>query len=75
MRARAIENQCYVLASAQGGKHANGRRTYGHSMLIDPWGEVKAVLAEGEGVISGELDPAFVAGVRESLPALRHRKM
>jgi nitrilase len=75
LRARAIENQCYVLASAQGGKHANGRRTYGHSMLVDPWGEVKAVLAEGEGVVSGELDPAFVAGVRESLPALRHRKM
>ena len=75
LRARAIENQCYVLASAQGGTHANGRRTYGHSMLVDPWGEVKAVLPEGEGVISGELDPAFLAGVRESLPALRHRKM
>ncbi|MET0980555.1 MAG: nitrilase-related carbon-nitrogen hydrolase, partial [Telluria sp.] len=75
LRARAIENQCYVLASAQGGTHANGRRTFGHSMLVDPWGEVKAVLPEGEGVISGELDAAFLAGVRESLPALRHRKM
>jgi predicted amidohydrolase len=75
LRARAIENQCYVLASAQGGMHANGRRTWGHSMLVDPWGEVKAVLAEGEGVVSGELDPAFLAGVRESLPALRHRTM
>jgi nitrilase len=75
LRARAIENQCYVLASAQGGKHANGRRTFGHSMLVDPWGEVKAVLPEGEGVISGTLDAAFLAGVRESLPALRHRKM
>jgi nitrilase len=75
LRARAIENQCYVLASAQGGTHANGRRTFGHSMLVDPWGEVKAVLKEGEGVISGELDPAFLAGVRESLPALRHRKL
>jgi predicted amidohydrolase len=75
LRARAIENQCYVLASAQGGKHVNGRRTFGHSMLIDPWGEVKAVLAEGEGVVSGELDAQFLAGVRESLPALRHRKM
>lgn len=75
LRARAIENQCYVLAAAQGGTHANGRRTYGHSMLVDPWGEVKAVLPEGEGVISGELDPAYLAGVRESLPALRHRKM
>jgi nitrilase len=75
LRARAIENQCYVLASAQGGTHANGRRTFGHSMLVDPWGEVKAVLREGEGVVSGELDAAFLAGVRESLPALRHRKM
>ena len=75
LRARAIENQCYVLAAAQGGMHENGRRTFGHSMLIDPWGEVKDVLPEGEGVVSGELDPAFLAGVRESLPALRHRKM
>ena len=75
LRARAIENQCYVLASAQGGVHANGRRTFGHSMLIDPWGEVKAVLAEGEGVVSGAIDPLFLAGVRESLPALLHRRM
>ncbi|MET0980837.1 MAG: carbon-nitrogen hydrolase family protein [Telluria sp.] len=75
LRARAIENQCYVLAAAQGGMHVNGRRTWGHSMLVDPWGEVKAVLPEGEGVITGELDPAFLAGVRESLPALRHRTM
>jgi predicted amidohydrolase len=75
LRARAIENQCYVLASAQGGLHPNGRRTFGHSMLIDPWGEVKAVLAEGEGVVSGTLDPAFLAQVRASLPALKHRRM
>ena len=75
LRARAIENQCYVLASAQGGLHANGRRTFGSSMLVDPWGEVKAVLREGEGVIHGELDAGFLAGVRESLPALKHRKL
>jgi nitrilase len=75
LRARAIENQCYVLASAQGGTHASGRRTFGHSMLIDPWGEIKAVLPEGEGVVSGEIDPAFLASVRGSLPALKHRKM
>jgi len=75
LRARAIENQCYVLASAQGGLHANGRRTFGHSMLVDPWGEVKAVLREGEGVISGTLDDGFLASVRESLPALKHRKL
>ena len=75
LRARAIENQCYVLASAQGGLHPNGRRTWGHSMLIDPWGEVIAVLPEGEGVVSGEIDLVFLAGVRESLPALTHRTM
>ena len=75
LRARAIENQCYVLASAQGGLHPNGRRTFGHTMLIDPWGAVKAVLPEGEGVVSGEIDAAFLASVRESLPALRHRRL
>jgi nitrilase len=75
LRARAIENQCYVLAAAQGGVHANGRRTFGHSMLVDPWGEVKALLEEGEGVVSGALDAGFLASVRESLPALKHRKL
>ena len=64
-----------MLASAQGGLHANGRRTFGHSMLVDPWGEVKAVLREGEGVIGGTLDDDFLKGVRESLPALKHRKL
>lgn len=73
LRARAIENQCYVLAAAQGGKHENGRRTWGHSMLVDPWGEVLAMLPEGEGVVSGTLDPARIAEVRQNLPALRHR--
>ncbi len=75
LRARAIENQCYVLAAAQGGKHVNGRRTWGHSMLIDPWGEIRAVLPEGEGVVVGEIDAAQLASVRENLPALRHRKL
>jgi len=73
LRARAIENQCYVLAAAQGGVHPNGRRTWGHSMLVDPWGEVMSVLPEGEGVVSGEMDPAKLAAVRDNLPALRHR--
>ncbi len=73
LRARAIENQCYVLAAAQGGKHENGRRTWGHSMLVDPWGEVLATLPEGEGVVGGVIDPARLAEVRQNLPALRHR--
>jgi deaminated glutathione amidase len=75
LRARAIENQCYVLAAAQGGKHPNGRRTWGHSMLIDPWGEIKALLPEGEGVVIGAIEPHHLHGVRESLPALKHRKL
>ena len=75
LRARAIENQCYVLASAQGGTHASGRRTFGHSMLVDPWGKVIDVLAEGEGVVAGDIDQAFLEQVRSNLPALKHRKM
>ena len=75
LRARAIENQCYVLAAAQGGTHPNGRRTWGHSMLVDPWGAVKAVLPEGEGVVHGAIDADLLASVRENLPALRHRTM
>ncbi|HEX9174157.1 MAG TPA: carbon-nitrogen hydrolase family protein [Telluria sp.] len=75
LRARAIENQCYVLAAGQGGLHANGRRTYGHSMLVDPWGKVVAQLAEGEGIVTGAIDGAFLARVRQSLPALKHRTM
>jgi deaminated glutathione amidase len=73
LRARAIENQCYVLAAAQGGVHANGRRTYGHSVLIDPWGLVTAELDEGPGVIVGDIDPARIAQARSDLPALQHR--
>ncbi|MGV7245238.1 carbon-nitrogen hydrolase family protein [Caballeronia sp. M23-90] len=73
LKARAVENQCYVLAAAQGGKHENGRRTWGHSMLIDPWGEVVAVVEEGPGVAAGNIDKARIASVRQSLPAFRHR--
>ena len=73
MRARAIENQCYVLAPAQGGRHENGRRTWGHSMLIDPWGVIVAERDEGEGVVMGSIDPSRLAEVRENLPALQHR--
>ncbi|UOO81639.1 carbon-nitrogen hydrolase family protein [Uruburuella testudinis] len=73
LRARAVENQCYVLAAAQGGEHESGRRTFGHSMIIDPWGEVLAVLPEGEGVVAAKLDPARLSSVRTRLPALGHR--
>jgi predicted amidohydrolase len=75
LRARAVENQCYVIAPAQGGKHENGRRTWGHSMVVDPWGEVLAVLPEGEGVVCAELDAKRLAQVRQQLPALAHRKL
>jgi nitrilase len=73
LRARAIENQCYVMAPAQGGRHPSGRVTWGHTMIIDPWGEVLACKEEGPGVVLADLDPARIASVRESLPALRHR--
>ncbi|BBU26632.1 carbon-nitrogen hydrolase [Burkholderia sp. THE68] len=73
LKARAVENQCYVLAAAQGGKHENGRRTWGHSMLIDPWGEIVAVREEGMGVAAGGIDLQRIAAVRQSLPAYRHR--
>lgn len=75
LRARAIENQCYVLAAAQGGEHENGRRTWGHSVLVDPWGVVLDKLATGEGVVAGTLDPAVLQQVRRDLPALDHRRL
>ncbi len=75
LRARAIENQCYVLAIAQGGVHENGRETHGDSMLIDPWGEILVRLEKGPGVVIGEIDPARIVAVRASLPALKHRVM
>ncbi len=73
LRARAIENLCYVLAPAQGGRHVNGRATFGHSVLFDPWGETVAQIDEGPGVITGDVDLARIAQVRASLPALAHR--
>lgn len=75
LRARAVENQCYVLAAAQGGTHESGRRTWGHTMIVDPWGEVVARHEEGEGVVVAEADPARIAQVRQQLPALAHRRL
>jgi nitrilase len=73
LRARAIENLCYVLAAAQGGRHENGRATFGHSMLVDPWGKVLSMQDEGPGVVIGTVDTRIIAGVRADLPALSHR--
>ncbi len=73
LRARAIENLAFVAAAAQGGQHDNGRRTWGHSMLIDPWGQVLALQPEGFGVITAELDAAELHKRRRQLPSLEHR--
>jgi len=74
LRARAIENQVWVLAAAQHGKHPRGRQTYGKSLIIDPWGEVVAQVSEGEGFAVARLDLAYQDRVRTSLPSLLHRK-
>jgi nitrilase len=75
LRARAIENQAYVIAPAQGGSHASGRRTHGHTMIVDPWGEVLGVRPEGEGLVLADIDPQRIREVRASLPALANRRM
>ncbi|KNZ33372.1 MAG: acyltransferase [Methylibium sp. NZG] len=75
LRARAVENQAYVIAAAQGGVHPNGRRTFGHSMVVDPWGGVVSVLAEGEGLVFADVDRARIDEVRTQLPALEHRRI
>jgi nitrilase len=74
VRARAIENQCYLLAAAQGGDHESGRRTYGSSMIVNPWGKVMARRETGKGVIVADLDHRRIADVRQKLPALTHRR-
>jgi predicted amidohydrolase len=75
LRARAIENQAYVIAAAQGGEHPDGRRTYGQSMIVDPWGEVLGVHPEGQAVVEARIDPEVIAQVRTSLPALDNRRL
>ena len=75
LKARAIENQCYVLASAQGGEHTNHRRTWGNSMLIDPWGQVMQRIPEGSGIFTGILCKKRLKDIRSKLPALKHRKL
>lgn len=73
LRARAIENQCYVIASGQGGHHSNGRHTFGHSMVIDPWGDILNCLPTGPGYAHATLDPEHLNRIRQQLPALNHR--
>ena len=73
LRARAIENQCYLLAVGQGGRHESGRRTHGNSMIVDPWGDILDRKMKGPGIVIAELDHARIAEIRESLPALAHR--
>lgn len=73
LRARAIENQCFVIAAAQGGLHANGRQTFGHSMIIDPWGKILAQHDQGEGVVLADISLQKLRSVRTHLPALSHR--
>jgi deaminated glutathione amidase len=75
VRARAVENQCYVMASAQGGVHADGRRTWGHTMIVDPWGDILDCVAEGDGMAIATFDAHRLHDVRTRLPALSHRRL
>jgi nitrilase len=75
VRARAVENLCYTVASNQGGFHLNGRETFGHSMVVDPWGKVLASLPTGAGVVCAEIDRERLAQVRASFPVLEHRRL
>jgi deaminated glutathione amidase len=72
LRARAIENGCFVFAAAQGGKHESGRETFGHSLIVDPWGRVLAEGGSEPGIIVAEIDPAAVAAARAKIPSLHH---
>jgi deaminated glutathione amidase len=72
MRARAIENGCYVLAAAQGGRHENGRDTFGHSLVVDPWGRILAEGGTEPGVVFADVDPAEVSAARAKVPSLQH---
>ena len=74
IRSRAIETQCYLLAAAQGGVHPGGRETYGHSLIVDPWGRKLAERAEGEATLLAERDAGEQAAIRERMPVLRHKR-
>lgn len=74
LRARAIENQCYMIAANQGGRHSESRETHGHSAIISPWGEVLDVLPQGEGVAMAPMDRGFLAACRQRMPVQQHRR-
>jgi predicted amidohydrolase len=75
VRARSVENLCYTIAANQGGFHMNGRETFGHSMIVDPWGSVLSSLAQGSGVVTAEFDRDRLEKVRASFPALEHTRL
>ena len=75
IRARAIENQCYVIASAQGGYHVNNRQTFGHSMIVNPWGNILAETATGPGVVVADMDRNILETTRSKFQVLKHRKL
>jgi nitrilase len=75
VRARAIENLCYIVAAAQGGYHINGRSTYGHSMIVDPWGCVSQLNSTTPGIITAEVKSDYLYSTRRSFPALEHRRL
>ena len=75
LRARAVENLCYVMASNQGGNHVNGRETWGHSMIVDPWGEIVACVESGAGVACADVDMGALDKLRKDFPVLKHRKV
>jgi len=75
IRARAIENLCYVLAAGQGGYHVNGRETYGHSMIVDPWGQIMNELANGSGLVCSGMDLERLSNIRRTFPCLEHRNI
>lgn len=75
LRARAIENQCYIIGAGQGGVHNERRETFGHSMIIDPWGRVLDVLERGEGIVIADMDNDALAAIRQRMPVFEHRRL
>ena len=74
VKSRAIENLVYFATSAQGGYHVSGRKTYGHSMIINPWGETLSIIKSGSGIIISDIDLKSQASLRKNFPCLKHKK-